>query len=459
MQDDNKNDNFSGFLGRTPPSDVNAEMCVLGSMLISSDVIGDVTDVLQGEDFYKPAHQTIFDSIISLDARGERPDAITLVAELTKNNTLERVGGAPYIHDLVSIVPTAASAGFYANIVRRNAILYSVVQSGTRIVQMGYENDGSEIDDIVNKAQAEIMRVTENRVVDDYELVGEVVKTALDEIEAMASKKGDVDAIPTGIFELDKVLNKLHPGEMIVIAARPGLGKSTFALNIAREAALKKKKSTVLFSLEMSKSEIAMRLLSAEAGVELSTIRSGDIRGNWDKLGKTHINLIDAPLFIDESADNVSIVNIRSKARKLKQNNDLQLIIIDYLQLMSSAKRVESRQQEVSEFSRSLKLLAKELKVPVVVLSQLNRGPEQRTDKKPKLSDLRESGSIEQDADVVLLIHRDLDNADEMKAFQAEILVAKQRNGPMGVSIPVLFQGKFSRFGNPARQSEQSNEI
>jgi replicative DNA helicase len=357
---------------------------------------------------------------------------------------LQGVGSAIYIHDLVEMVQTPASAMFYAHIVKRNSILRSLIMAGSKIVQMGYVTDGSEIEDVINEAQYQIYKITEKGVREDYEQIREVLEDTVSHLESLSGTP-DPNSIPTGLDDLDKLLGNLQPGQMVVVAARPGLGKSTFGLDIARSAAVTNNKTAILFSLEMSKREIAMRLLSAETGIPLYQIRSGKIEGQWDVLSRKQIELGNKSLFIDDSA-NMSIMDIRAKARKLKQKHDLKLIIVDYLQLMSSGKKVESRQQEVSEFSRSLKLLAKELNLPIVALSQLNRGVETRTtDKKPKLADLRESGSIEQDADIVILIHRQIFQDDAEPSYHAELIVAKHRNGPTK-TIKVGFQGELSRF-------------
>ena len=565
-----RNDDFE----RTPPHDVPAEQCVLGGMLLSKDAISDVIEVIRPADHYRPAHQLIHEAILDLYGRGEPADAITVANELTRRGEIARVGGAPYLHTLIASVPTAANAGYYARIVRERAILRRLVEAGTRIVQFGYAGE-ADADDLVDRAQAEVYAVTDRRTSEDYHSLSEIMPGALDEIEAIGSRGGDLTGVPTGFTDLDHLTNGLHPGQMIVIAARPAVGKalaldtplptptgwttmgevrvgdqligadgkptqvvaatevmhdrpcyevefddgevivadenhqwltwdsprtggrgssglvppqvvttgaiartlrrdmalrrsnhavaltaplqrpvagllvpahflsaaprehprwryiadvravrsrpvrcvqvdsqdhlylaghgmipthnSTLALDFARAAAIKHNIATVLFSLEMGRNEITMRLLSAEARVPLSTMRTGQMNDDdWARLARRMSEVADAPLYIDDSP-NMSLMEIRAKCRRLKQRNDLKFVIIDYLQLMSSPKRVENRQQEVSEMSRSLKLLAKELEVPVIALSQLNRGPEQRTDKRPLLSDLRESGCMTED--------------------------------------------------------------
>ncbi|GHB25174.1 replicative DNA helicase [Streptomyces viridiviolaceus] len=437
---------------RVPPQDLDAEQSVLGGMLLSKDAIADVVEILKGHDFYKPAHETVYQAILDVYAKGEPADPITIAAELTKRGEINKVGGASYLHTLVQTVPTAANAAYYAEIVHERAVLRRLVEAGTRITQMGYAAD-DDVDEIVNRAQAEIYAVTEQRTSEDYLPLGDIMEGALDEIEAIGSRSGEMTGVPTGFTDFDSLTNGLHPGQMIVIAARPAMGKSTLALDFARAASIKNNLPSVIFSLEMGRNEIAMRLLSAEARVALHHMRSGTMTDDdWTRLARRMPDVSAAPLYIDDSP-NLSMMEIRAKCRRLKQRNDLKLVVIDYLQLMQSggSKRAESRQQEVSDMSRNLKLLAKELEIPVIALSQLNRGPEQRTDKKPMVSDLRESGSIEQDADMVILLHReDAYEKESPRAGEADLIVAKHRNGPTA-TITVAFQGHYSRFVDMAQ--------
>jgi replicative DNA helicase len=430
---------------RTPPHDLDAEQCVLGGMLLSKDAISDVIEVIGPQDHYRPAHQIVHEAILDLFARGEPADAITVSNELGRRNDLVKAGGAPYLHTLISAVPTAANAGYYAKIVRERAILRRLTEAGTRIVQMGYAAD-SDADEMVDRAQAEVYDVTGRRATEDYHSLAEITPGALDEMEAIASRGGMMTGVPTGFSDLDALTNGLHPGQMVVIAARPAVGKSCLALDFARSAAIRHQMPVVIFSLEMARNEITQRLYSAEARVPMHVVRSGQMTDDdWARMAVRMSEIIDSPLFIDDSP-NMSLMEIRAKCRRLKQREGLKLVIIDYLQLMSSPKRSESREQEVSEISRSLKLLAKELEVPVVALSQLNRGPEQRTDKKPMLSDLRSSGAIEQDADVVILLHReDAYDKESPRAGEADLIVAKHRNGPTA-TVTLAFQGHYSRF-------------
>jgi replicative DNA helicase len=420
-------------------------------MLLSKDAIADVLERLRPADFYRPVHQNIYDAILDLYGRGEPADAVTVAAELDRRGLLRRVGGAPYLHTLISTVPTAANAGYYATIVAEKAILRRLVEAGTRVVQYGYAGaEGADVAEIVDRAQAEIYEVAERRSSEDFVPLEDLLQPTMDEIDAIASHGGIARGVPTGFTDLDEVTNGLHPGQMIIIAARPGMGKSTLALDFMRSCSIKNRMASVIFSLEMSKSEIVMRLLSAEAKIKLGDMRSGRMTDDdWTRLARRMSEISEAPLYIDDSP-NLTMMEIRAKARRLKQKADLRLVAVDYMQLMTSGKKVESRQQEVSEFSRNLKLLAKELEVPVIALSQLNRGPEQRTDKKPMLADLRESGSLEQDADMVILLHRpDAFERDDPRGGEADLILAKHRNGPTK-TVTVAHQLHLSRFTNMA---------
>ena len=437
---------------RTMPHDDVAEQSVLGGMLLSKDAIADVVESLRASDFYKPAHETIYEAILSLYGHGSPADAITVADELKKRGELTRVGGAAYIHTLIASVPTAANAQYYAEIVKEHAIMRRLIEAGTKIAQLGYANE-TEVDTLVDQAQAEIYAVTDGNAKEDYVSFSEALEETINEIDANSNRPDGVYGVPTDFIEFDELTGGLHGGQMIVIAARPGVGKSTLALDIARSASIHHQMTTVFFSLEMSRTEVAMRILSAEGKISMGRLKKGDLdTEGWTNLATLQGRIDSAPLFIDDSP-NMTLMEIRAKCRRLKQRNDLKLVVLDYLQLMSSGKKVESRQQEVSEFSRSLKLLAKELDVPVIALSQLNRGSEQRTDKRPMVSDLRESGSIEQDADMVILLHReDMYNPDSERVGEADMIIAKHRGGPTR-TIPLAFSGKYSRFNNMANEA------
>ncbi|MBN9189005.1 MAG: replicative DNA helicase, partial [Microbacterium sp.] len=339
-----------------------AEQSALGGMLLSKDAVADVIETLRAADFYIPKHELIFEAILTLYSHGEPTDVVAVTDELIKTGELQRAGGADYLHTLTSIVPTAANAGYYAGIVSERALLRRLVEAGTRIVQMGYSGQGEAVE-LVNSAQAEIYSVTGAETAEDYVPLTIAVDAAVDEIEAARGRDGQMTGIPTGFKPLDDLTNGLHGGQMIVVAARPAMGKSTLALDFARSAAIKHNMPTIFFSLEMGRSEIAMRLLSAEGAIPLQNMRKGTLDSrDWTTVAATRGRINDAPLYIDDSP-NMTLVEIRAKCRRLKQRAGLKMVIIDYLQLMTSGKRVESRQQEVSEFSRALKLLAKELQV------------------------------------------------------------------------------------------------
>ena len=418
-------------------------------MLLSKDAIADVVEVIRASDFYRPNHATIFEAILDLYGRGEPADAVTVAAAMANMGELARVGGAGYLHTLMSSVPTAANAAYYARIVAERAVLRRLIEAGTRIVQLGYGSaagTGRDADDLVDMAQQAVYEITERRVSDGFAILSDLLQPTLDEIEAVGANSGVMTGVPTGFTDLDRLLNGLHAGQLIVVAGRPGLGKSTAALDFARTASVRSNLPSAIFSLEMSKVEIVMRLLSAEARVPLHVLRSGQLSDDdWTKLARRMGEISEAPLYVDDTP-NMNLMEIRAKARRLKQRHDLKLVVVDYLQLMSSPKRTESRQQEVAELSRGLKLLAKEIDCPVVAVSQLNRGPEQRNDKRPQLSDLRESGSIEQDADVVILLHRDdYYDKESPRAGEADFIVAKHRNGPTD-TVTVAAQLHLSRF-------------
>jgi len=426
-----------------------AEMAVLGGMLLSKDAISDViASDMKGRDFYRPAHETIYKTILDLYAKGEPADPITVAAELTRRSEITKVGGAPYLHHLVQQVPTAANAEYYAGIVHEKGVLRRLVSAGTRITQMAQAAEGG-LDEIRNAAEAEMLEALK---VDDkatqYAPVCRDVPKFWDDIDAAMRGTGKQAGILTGLTDFDLLTQGLHPGQLVVIGARPATGKSTLALDVARSASVTYGKTTVFFSLEMSRAELTQRLFSAEARVALHHIKTGALKpDDLDRLAKRTPTIEAAPLLIDDSP-NLTFMEIRSRSRRIAQQQGLDLIIVDYLQLMQtgSNRRFSNRQEEVAEMSRNLKLLAKELEIPVVALAQLNRGPEQRTDKKPMVSDLRESGSIENDADIVILLHReDVYEKESPRAGEADLIVGKHRGGPTA-TVTVAFQGHYSRF-------------
>ncbi|MFD8992304.1 replicative DNA helicase [Streptomyces goshikiensis] len=441
--DDDGSDGFRTVL----PHDNDAEQSVLGGQLLSRDAIADfLGSSMKPADYYRPVHETIQQAIIKIYGDGEPVDPITVGAELTKSGDLARVGGAPYLHTLVQSVPTAANVEYYAEIVHERAVLRRLIAAGGKIQAMGWAGEG-EISEISDAAQAEIHAATEIANAADPKRPGEgSLGSTIDELQAIQNRNGKLTGVSTGFKDLDSLTQGLQPGQLIVIAARPAMGKSTLALDFARACSIRDGLPSVFFSLEMGVSEINMRMLSAEARVALHHMRGGNLsEDDWKAISRKTPAIEAAPLYLDDSAD-LTMLQIRSKCRRMQQKHGLSLVVVDYLQLMESGKRAENRVVEVGQISRGLKKLGKELGVPVVALSQLNRGPEQRTDKKPTISDLRESGSIEQDADMVILLHReDAYDKESARSGEADLIVAKHRNGPTA-TITVAFQGHYSRF-------------
>jgi replicative DNA helicase len=437
---------------RVPPHNIEAEECVLGSMLLSKDAIAEVLELLSEDDLYRPAHRTVFRSILDLYSHGQAVDPVTVAEELRRNGQLADVGGAPFVHTLVSSVPTAANAGFYARIVKEAGILRRLIDVGTRIVQLGYETP-QDTERAVDEAESLVYRVAQGRVTEDYQHLREVLTSTLESIERLHEDRRELTGVPSGFPELDRLTSGFQNSNLIIVAARPAVGKSTFGLDVARNASVRAAVPTVVFSLEMSKTELVQRLMCAECSVDMQRLRTGRMEdSDWTRLTRSLGKLAEAPLFIDDSAA-ITMMEIRAKCRRLKQRHGLGLVVVDYLQLMQSSRRVENRQQEVSEISRSLKLLAKELGIPVVAIAQLSRQTEARSDKKPMLSDLRESGSLEQDADVVLFIYRDeIYDPESPRKGEADLIIAKHRNGPTD-SVTVTFQGQYSRFAPMAARS------
>lgn len=438
---------------RVPPQDLDSEQSALGGMLLSKDVIPDVTAVLKGEDFYRPAHELVFQAIVDLYAKGEPADPITVAAELTKRGEIARVGGASYLHTLVQCVPTAANAEYYAEIVHERAVLRRLVEAGTAITQMGYSAEG-DVDDVLATARGHLEAVAEAGNADHgFRTVAETMEATLDAIDQAQKGSSGLTGIGTGFTDLDSLTSGLQPGQVIVVAGRPAMGKSTLGLDLARACAYKHGRTAAFVSLEMDfVKEINMRLISAEAKVALHHIRSGGLTDeDWVKIARHLPRITEGPLLVDDCPTNWQ--QIQAKLRRLKvKRPDLSLIVLDYMQLIElGGRRPDSREREVSEVSRGIKLLAKELNVPIVALAQLNRGPEQRTDKKPVMSDLRESGSQEQDADIIILLHReDAYEKESPRAGEADFIVAKHRNGPTA-TVTTAFQGHYSRFVDMAQ--------
>jgi replicative DNA helicase len=430
---------------RVPPHNLEAEESVLGSMMLSGEAIAAVTDQgLRADDFYRSGHRAIFEALTNLYARGEPVDAITAVEELRRRGTLDQAGGPLYLHHLVETVGTPASAGHYARIVSDHALLRRLIGAASEIVQGAYDIPEDPIG-FADQAEGIVYAVSRRHDKDEIVSLSTLVHESMEDLERLHERTGLV-GLPTGFRDLDELLQGLQKGNLVIVAARPGIGKSSFVTNVARNIAVQGT-SVAMFSLEMSRMEIGMRMLCSEARVPQDRVRKNMVAAeDWGRIVEGAATLDRAPLFIVDSG-NVTILDIRSKARKLAARpGGLGLVIVDYLQLMTSHQRVESRQQEVAEISRSLKLLAKELEVPVIAVSQLNRDPERRTDKRPQLADLRESGALEQDSDVVMFIHRDevYSDAPEVKGI-AEVIVAKHRNGPQG-KVTLTFRSDLTQF-------------
>src|SRR6266705_2601161 len=449
---------------RTPPHSVDAEQGVLGSMLISPrETIAECVEKINEEYFYVPAHRTIYDVLVELWNAGQAIDLITFTQVLRDRNLLDSVGGAASVTNLFTFVPTAANVQYYLEIVRDKYILREIISAGTESVRRAYEEQ-DEVNNLLDEVEQRIFAVGEDRFKGEMLSMKEQVISTLESIEKLFENKGAITGVSTGFRDLDKLTSGLHSSEMIVIAARPSMGKTALAMNIAEHAAIEVKLPVAIFSLEMSAQQLVQRMLCSRARVNLAKTRDGFLaEADFPKLTHAASKLAEAKIFIDDSAG-LSILELRAKARRLKAQQDVQLIIVDYLQLLRSTSRraQDNRQLEISEISAGLKGLAKELKIPIVVVAQLNRQPEARSGGKPRLSDLRESGSIEQDADLVgLLVRPEIYEEDEEaraeKAGEAELIIAKQRNGPVG-EITLTFLKEFTRFETRARNVSDPDE-
>ncbi|MGE5581588.1 MAG: replicative DNA helicase [Bacillota bacterium] len=430
---------------RVPPQNIEAERSTLGSMLLEKEAIEKGIEFLRPDDFYREAHRVIFEVIVYLVNKGEPIDMITVSEELTRRNMLDKVGGIAYLTTLANSVPTAANIEYYAKIVAEKSLLRAIISAATNIVSMGYEGT-QEVDVILDEAEKQIFQITQRRNTKGYVSLRNILIETFERIEKLYESKGGVTGLPTGFTDFNRLTAGLQPSDLIILAARPSMGKTTFALNIAQYTAINLKIPAVIFSLEMSKEQLALKLLCSEAGVDNQRIRTGTLMdSDWPRLSHALGSLSEAAMFIDDTPG-ITALDIRARARRIKAEHGLGLIIIDYLQLMQSRNRSENRQQEVSDISRSLKSLARELNVPVIALSQLSRAVEQRTDKRPNLADLRESGSLEQDADLVAFLYReDYYNPETDRKNITELIISKQRNGPVGV-VELLFQKEFSKF-------------
>lgn len=437
-------------LEKIPPQNLEAEMAVLGSMLLDQDAISVSCESLDKESFYKDSHKKIFEAILDLYNANKAVDLITLTNELKKNNLLEDIGGVSFLTALANAVPTAANINHYVHIVKEKSILRTLINNATRIVSMCYESEGN-ISEVVDNAERFIFEVSDRRAHGTYMHLKEIVKDSIETIDRLYQKKAHVTGIPTGFIDFDTKTSGLQPSDLIVIAGRPSMGKSALAIGMAEYAGVIEKMPLAIFSLEMSKEQLVQRMLCSHAKVDAHKVRTGYLAtSDWPRLTAAAGKLSEAPIFIDDSPA-ISVMELRAKARRLKSHHDIQLIILDYMQLMRGSAGIENRQQEISEISRSLKALARELRVPVVAISQLSRAVESRQDHRPQLSDLRESGAIEQDADVVVLILREeYYNPTPENQGVTEVNIAKQRNGPVG-TLKLAFIKEYTRFENIAR--------
>jgi replicative DNA helicase len=439
--------------GRVPPQDLDAERSVLGAMLLEKEALNEVFQSLHPDDFYRSAHSRIFEAMMGLYERSEPVDEITLTAELRHLGFLENVGGAAYVASLTERVPTAANVSHYSQIVRNHSISRKLIHAATTIAGSGYE-PGVSIDALLDQAESKIFEITSSRTQQDFFPLKTVVKEAFKRIEKLYEQKSAVTGVPTGFTDLDKLTSGFQPGDLIVVAGRPSMGKTALALNIAQYAAQSAKVPSAVFSLEMGREQLVMRMLCCEARIDAQRMRGGFLKDtDWPKLAQAAGTLAEAPLYIDDTGA-LGIFEMRAKARRLQAEKGLGLIVIDYLQLMHGPAAKEGREREIADISRGLKALAKELSVPVMALSQLNRSLESRQDKRPMLSDLRESGAIEQDADVIAFVYRDeYYNEESPDKGIAEIILGKQRNGPTG-TVRLAFINEHTRFANLSKNME-----
>lgn len=435
---------------RIPPHSVESEQSILGSILLDKDAIITVAETITPTDFYKDAHRIIYESMMALNNKNEPIDMVTLTDELRKRGYLDDIGGVTYLTSLSTIVPTTSNVKYYADIVKEKSVLRQLIKASNDIINLGY-GSGESAENVLDFAEKKIFDISQERTNDDFKPINQVLMDTYDMIESIYSNKSDVTGVTTGFKDLNKKINGLQRTDLILVAARPAMGKTAFALNLVQNAAIKGNASVAVFSLEMSKEQLAQRMIAAQSNVELKKMKTGTLNdADWPRIISAMAVMSDAKIFIDDTPG-IKINELRSKCRKLKMEQGLDLVMIDYLQLMESDSKNESRQQEISKISRSLKILAKELDCPVVALSQLSRATEQRADHRPVLSDLRESGAIEQDADIVMFLYRDeYYHSDSEKKDLAEIIIAKNRHGETG-SVELVWMGSIQRFGDKVK--------
>ncbi len=438
------------MIDRVPPQNIDAEQAVLGAMLIKKEAIAEVSQILRPEDFYRDAHKIVYEAMLTLFNKNEPADIVTVSEYLNNENLMEKVGGVTFITALANTVPTAANVTYHAKIVREKADLRHLINTATDIAGMAYESS-DDVADVIDKSEKMIMEVANRQNVSAFTPMRDIVMETFDKINVLYENKGGLTGIPCGFTDLDKLTSGLQASDLILVAARPSMGKTAFTLNIGAHVALKEHKNVAFFSLEMSKQQLVQRMLCSEGGIDSQKLRKGELdKTDWSKLVNVANKVAEAPLYIDDTAG-ITVIELRSKARRLKAEKGLDLIIIDYLQLMQGRTgkgATDNRQQEISEISRSLKAVARELNVPVIALSQLSRSVESRQIKRPMLSDLRESGSLEQDADIVMFLYReDYYDPETVNKNITEVIVAKHRNGPVD-TVKMFFKKEFTRFND-----------
>lgn len=438
---------------KLPPQDLEAEHSVLGALLLDAEAVHRVVEVLRAQDFYREAHANIYTAVLNLYQRNEPADLVTVSSELKKMGTLEQVGGASYLATLVDGVPSSANVVSYCRIIREKAIIRRLIEGASRIIGDAYEQK-SDVEEYLDQAERVIFDIAQDRNSKNFYHVKEVVKSSFKAIEQLYERRELITGIPSNFRDLDRMTSGFQPSDLVIIAGRPSMGKTAFALNVVEGAAVEHGRSCAIFSLEMSKEQLVQRLLCSRAEVDASKLRGGFLsESDWPKLTRAAGELSESPIYIDDTPA-ITVLELRAKVRRLQREFGLDMVVVDYMQLMRAAGKVESREREIADISRSLKALAKEVNVPVIALSQLNRGLENRMDKRPMLSDLRESGSIEQDADVVAFVYRDeVYNKESPDAGKAEIIIGKQRNGPIG-KVTLAWRGGLTRFDNLSHEAE-----